>query len=102
MRENIPEIPGTKKPEAGKQDNSIFLEAYQREKKIIEELDNQILERVKFLERQTDPEIRRPIEAEISDLRKKKLEARAQANMAINDHRWSDEEMEKNISPLMH
>jgi protein subunit release factor A len=102
MRENIAEVPGGQKPPAGEQDDSLFMKVYQLEKKKIEELSDQIIERLKLLEKEQDPEIRKKTEAEIADLKEKKSEARKSATLAIHDQRWSDEELKNEISTLIH
>lgn len=97
MRENIQEIPKGQQPPA--EEDSLYMKAYQLEKKKIAELDDRVIERVKFLEKQTDPKIRQMINDEIAELREKKSEARENANQALKDQRWTDEQMEEDISP---
>jgi len=98
MRENITEVPGGQTPPAGNQDFSMFLETYEKEKKKINNLEDRIMERLKFLEKEKDPQTRQLIKEEIEELREEKSQAREAAVEALNLHRGATAELE-NFDP---
>ena len=107
MPENFSEIPNIQKSEAEKPpekkgDYSLFRDQCEAEKKKVNNLEDRIIERLKFLEKQTDPKIRQMIEDEIAELREKKSEARENATEAYNLHQGATKKLDDVISEKTH
>jgi CTP:phosphocholine cytidylyltransferase-like protein len=92
-----PEKPKTK-PAVPSNEFSIFQERYEVARKRIDEIDNRIMEKIKFLDQQTNPEIIKLIKEEIHWLREEKMELRESANIALESQRVSNEAFD-NLDP---